>query len=566
MSEATEAIPFADLAPAEPDLAALESRTEELLEGLAADPGVERALEVVRRWDELRQAVSTYSSWVSLRFQQDTRDPERKAARERWDAAAPRWTDLQVRVKRALLAHPQRAALEQEMGPQAFSLWQSSTLAFDPALVDDLVKESKLEAEYVELLAGAELDFEGESENLSTILRHRQSADRRTRHGAERALWGWFNENRAQLDRIYSDLVDLRSSMASQLGLENFVELGYRRMSRIDYGPEDVARFRATIRDSVVPLAAELERRRAHELGLERVMAWDEYVHDSKGNPKPLGDRAWMVARAQEMFDDLGPELSKFFARLDGGGYLDLDARTGKAGGGFCTSFPEVGMPFVFANFNGTKGDVEVLTHEIGHAFQNYSSSALFPSDYAWPTYESAEIHSMSLEFLTWPAMDRFFGDSEARRFRRVHLTESLSFLAYGTAVDHFQHEIYAHPEMSADERHDCWREIERTYLPWRDWGDLEHPARGGRWQLQRHIYLAPFYYIDYVLAQTCALQFWSWSEEDPEGARRAYVALCARGGSLPFQALVRSAGLISPFDEGCLAQVVDRARRTLED
>jgi M3 family oligoendopeptidase len=221
-------------------------------------------------------------------------------------------------------------------------------------------------------------------------------------------------------------------------------------------------------------------------------------------------------------------------------------------------------MPFVYANFNGTKGDVEVFTHEIGHAFQNYSSRHQAPIDYIWPTMESCEIHSMSLEFLTWPQMDRFFGEEDAERFRKMHLADGLLFLPYGVAVDHFQHEVYSNPGASPAQRHEMWQEMERTYLPWRDWGDLAHPAMGGRWQLQRHIYGVPFYYIDYTLAQTCAMQFLTRAEVDRAGAMEAYVALCKRGGQAPFQQLARSAGLKSPFDEGCLAQVVSQARALL--
>jgi M3 family oligoendopeptidase len=352
--------------------------------------------------------------------------------------------------------------------------------------------------------------------------------------------------------------------MARALGLPSFVELGYQRMHRVDYDRGDVERFRATIRAELVPLAEALIARQSRELGLDPLMAWDEPLHDLRGNPAPLGGVDWQVGQARAMFDAMGPELGQFFARLDDGRFLDLDSRPGKAGGGFCTSFPTHGMPFVFANFNGTTSDVTVLTHEIGHAFQNYASRELWPSDYFWPTYESAEVHSMSLELLAWPHLEKLLGADGAERFRRVHLTEALLFLAYGTAVDHFQHEVYSRPQLSPEERHACWAALERTYLPWRRWGDLAHPARGGRWQLQRHIYLSPFYYIDYVLAQTCALQFWARAAEDRQGALDEYVALCRRGGSLPFQALVRSAGLTSPFDEGCLSAVLQRARTTL--
>ena len=556
------ALHFHDVSAPIPDLGALAERIEALRSDLAGAGTVEACLEAVRVWDGLRRQVETYSSLVHLRFNQDTTDPERKAARQAWDEAEPRWTELEVAMKRALLAHPLRTGLEQVLGAQAFALWESDALAFDPAIKADLARESALGAEYTELLASAELTFAGEQLNLSSIQKHRQSAEADVRHGAELVTWEWFGAHGESLDRIYDDLVQLRTSMARQLGFDDFVGLGYRRMCRVDYSQADVERLRAGVRDHVVPLAAELRRRQAAALGLERLYAWDEYVHDRQASPTPGGDHDWMMARAREMFDAMG-DLGPFFRSMDDGGFLDLADRKGKAGGGFCTGFPTHGMPFVYANFNGTKGDVEVFSHEMGHAFQSWKSRGLALSDYLWPTYESAEVHSMSLEFLTWPHMERFFG-ADAERFRRTHLTEAIVFLPYGTAVDHFQHEVYARPDLTPAERHDLWLTMERTYLPWRDWGDLAYPAKGGRWQQQRHIYLAPFYYIDYVLAQTCALQFWVRAQRDPDGAMGAFVTLCERGGAAPFQELVRSAGLTSPFEEGCLTEVVGQARIAL--
>lgn len=554
---------FASIAPSAPDYDELSQRTEAVRGALSEARDTESAMRAVKQWDELRSEVGTWDALVHLRFHQDTRDSERKAAREAWDDLRPRWTELEISVKRALLDHPLRAELVERIGAQAFALWESDALAFDPALVDDLVREAKLEAEYTELLASAEFEFRGESETLTTMIRHNQSADRQVRYDATRQVWDWFGAQRADLDRIYDELVRLRAGMARKLGMRDFVELGYKRMCRVDYGREDVERFRAQIRDEIVPLCVELRERQRKDLGLERLMAWDVPVHDLSGNPKPKGDLPWMLDRSGEMFAAMGGELSAFWSGMREGGFLDLDSRKGKAGGGFCTSFPTHGMPFVFANFNGTKGDVEVLTHEMGHAFQNFSSREQWPSDYHWPTYESAEVHSMSLEFLTWPHMDAFFQE-DADRFRRVHLSEAITFLPYGTAVDHFQHEVYERPELSPEERCAVWQEMERTYLPWLDWGDLERPAMGGRWQRQTHIYSSPFYYIDYVLAQTCALQFWALAEDERQQALEAYVALCGRGGSLPFQALVRSAGLTSPFDAGCLSAVVERARASM--
>ena len=554
---------FADIAAATPDLDDLAKRNMAWLTSLAAAADVEACLTVILDWDSARREFETWSNLVDLRFHQTTTDSAALANRELCDQLSPLWTELEVAMKRALIGHPLRGELEARLGAQVFALWEVDVLAFDPALKDGLVREAKLGAEYTSLLASAELSFAGETLNLSTLTKYRVDANRDTRHDAEGVHWDWFTQNGEQLDRIFDDLVSLRTKMARQLGFENFIELGYKRMLRIDYGRDEVDRFAAQVREYVVPLATKLAEQQAETLGIEQLMAWDEPVRDPAGNPAPQGDHDWMMARAREMFDDMGSGLGEFFRMMDSGGYLDLKSRGGKAGGGFCTNFPTHGMPFVYANFNGTKGDVEVFTHEVGHAFQTYSSRDQKLVDTIWPTMESCEVHSMSLEFLTWPHMERFFGD-QAERFRNVHLAQSLVFLPYGTAVDRFQHEVYSRPEATPAERHEMWREIEKIYLPWRQWGDLPYPGKGGRWQAQQHIFGSPFYYIDYVLAQTCALQFLGRSRHDEAEAMAAYVALCRRGGEAPFQQLVRSAGLVSPFDEGCLASVVNEAQELL--
>ncbi|MFT5464594.1 MAG: M3 family oligoendopeptidase, partial [Planctomycetota bacterium] len=511
---------FKDIDPVAPEMETLGLLTEGFMVGLQAANSLEECRPFLRHWDEVRNSVESYGAMVELHFYQDTTNADYKAAQDAWDKKKPRWTELEVQLKRLLLAHPLRKELEKELGAQAFALWESEALAFDSALKEDLTTESGLEANFTELHASAEIEFQGETYNLSTITKVTQDADRDVRHGAESAMWDWYAAHGHVYDDLFDSMVKLRHGMARKLGMQDFVEMGYRRMSRVDYDRADVERFRASIVADVVPLANELMTRKAGALGVDQVMAWDEVVHDKLGNPKPQGDRAWMVDRARDMFDKMGCGLDEFFKLMADGGFLDLDVRKGKSGGGFCTAFPTEGMPFIFANFNGTKGDVEVLTHEIGHAFQCFNSRELYPCDYHWPTYESCEVHSMGLEFLTYPEMERFFGD-EADRFRRVHMTEAITFLPYGAAVDHFQHLIYSKPDASPAERHDMWLEMERTYMPWRQWGDLAYARKGGRWQRQSHIYTSPFYYIDYVLAQTCALQLWDAAEQDRAAAMR---------------------------------------------
>lgn len=520
-------------------------------------------IEVVQDWDRL---VRNYSSWAAitrLKFSQDTRDEAAKADREYVDELTPKFTEMNIAWLRKLLASEHRPALEAHFGAHAFRMWANEVLTFEPAIQEDLVQESKLSADHTALTASAEIEFDGEVYNLSQLAKFMDVADRDTRYRAQKARWDWVEAHSDEFDEIYDKLVKLRHSMAQKLGYKNYIELGYRRMMRVDYSREDVEVFRKEILRTVVPLVAEMKKAQAKRLGIERCMVWDESVFDSKGNPVPEGDVAELTEKAKSVFDQMHPELSSFYRMMVDRGLLDLESRTGKAGGGFCTSFAEFGVPFIFANFNGTKHDAEVFTHEMGHAFQCYLSMDKVPHDYIWPTLEACEIHSMSLEYFTWPYMEAFFGD-DTERFRTVHLTESLSFLPYGTAIDHFQHLVYEKPDATPQERREMWLEMEKLYLPWRDWGDIEYGAKGARWQLQGHVYHAPFYYIDYVLAQTCALQFWDRMNHDYKQALEDYVALCRRGGEASFQSLATSAGLTSPFEPGCLEGAVGRAREYL--
>ncbi|MDB5376788.1 MAG: peptidase, partial [Rubritepida sp.] len=419
-------------------------------------------------------------------------------------------------------------------------------------------------ARYTELLASASFEIDGATVNLSGLTPYAESSDRDMRHRAESLRWSFFEKNGAELDALYDSLVKLRHGMARKLGDDTFTPLAYRRMRRTDYDAADVARYRDQVAEHVVPLIAKLLESRRATFGWDKLRYWDEALIDPAGNPKPIGGHDTLVAAAQTMFDRMDPRLADFYRMMAAGGFLDLKNRPGKAGGGFCTSFPKDGVPFIFANFNGTHHDIGVFTHEMGHAFQCWESRNLPGIDQLWPTMEACEIHSMSLEFLTHPQMGLLVGDAAADRFRRMHLISSLAFLPYGVCVDHFQHEVFANPDATPDERHAMWKRLERRYMPWSDYGDIGYLAKGGRWQAKHHIYNSPFYYIDYTLALCCALQFWVKSLHDPKAALDAYVALCARGGSAPFQELVKSAGLVSPFAEGALAEVVKEAEAFL--
>jgi M3 family oligoendopeptidase len=411
------------------------------------------AAETLRAWDGVRRELGTWASLTHLRFSQDTRDEAARKARERCDEADAVLTGYDTAVKRRLTASDARPALEAQVGAQAFRLWDNDLATYDPAIEPDLVSESTLAAEYTALMAGIEVEFRGEHLTLAELAKYNAHPDRDVRHAAAAARWEAIGARAAEFDAIYDRLVHLRDGMARTLGFDGFIPLGYARMRRIDYDRRAVDRWRDAVVEHVVPVVQAIAQRAARRMGIGALAIWDERQLADAPPPKPLGDARWIMDRTLEGFAELGPRLAEFAALMDRGELTDLVARAGKAGGGFCTSFPTLGVPFIFSNFNGTNADITVLTHELGHAFQAYSSRDLPLVDYLWSTHEAAEVHSMSLEFLTWPLMERWFGDG-AEAYRQNHLAESIAFIPYGVAVDHFQHLVYDRPDATPEERH----------------------------------------------------------------------------------------------------------------
>lgn len=554
---------FAEIDASTPDFERTRALYDELTARLDGAQSLAHALDVFTRWDGMRREFLSWSALTDLQFQQDTNNARYKAAIDLLNELRPKIEGLDVALKRKFLSSPLRSRIEGELGEYVFARWQTEVTAYDPVVEPFAVKEATLQDEYIELLAQASFDFRGERLNLPQISKFSEDPDRASRREAATVKWEFFSRNREQLDRIYDALVHVRTETAHELDFHNFIELGYRRLTRTDYGPAQVAGYREEIVREIVPLAKRIAEQQARSLGVDRLMIWDERVFEQTGSPKPPQEYDCMLAAARDAFHGLGPEIGGFADLMMERDLLDLRARAGKSGGGFCTSFPTYGVPYIFANFNGTTNDVNVLVHEMGHAFQNYSSRSMAISDYLWPTYEACEVHSMSMEFFAWPQLERFFG-ADAQRYRLQHLKSSILFLPYGAAVDHFQHFVYEHPDASPAERNAFWKQMEATYLPWRRYEGIDHLERGGYWQMQRHIYLMPFYYIDYTLAMCCALQFWSKSLDDFERALADYRRLCRQGGQLPFQALMRSAGLQSPFEPGVLRAVAQRAANVM--
>ena len=525
---------------------------------------VQDQISVIKEADDAIREYSSYQAIASLNFNRNIHDEDAKAEKEYYDSIGPDIQEIYNKLDMAIDSSTFKAELREEWGDTYLKNIEMDLKTFDPKIKEMLRQETDLRNEYTKMIGGAKIEFDGETYNLAGLAPSHLDKDRDVRKRSYAARFGWFEEYADAFDQLYDKLVKLRHKIATTLGYDDFTELGYLRMSRSDYGPGEVANFRKQIVDCVVPIVEKLKEQKKAILDLDHLYFYDG-INFKEGDPKPKGTPDELVEVARQMYHELSPETGEFFDIMINEDLMDLVNRDGKMGGGFCTSFPKYDRPYIFSNFNGTDHDVTVLTHEAGHAFQCYSSRKQPLVGYLWPTMESAEIHSMSMEFFTWPWMDTFFKE-ETDRFKYKHLAGSLSFLPYGACVDHFQHWVYENPEATPADRKAQWLELEGIYLPGRDYDDIEFPKTGGIWQGQLHIYQYPFYYIDYTLAQTCAFQFWVKSEKNRAAAWKDYYKLCQAGGSRPFTGLVELAGLTSPFAEGCLENVVEKATSWLDN
>lgn len=547
-----------------PDMKAMESEANSLISSFRSAKSAEKQAEIISSVNKLRNHYMTMSTLASIRYSQDTVSETNQTEKAFFDDADPAYQSIVSGFFKAILDSPNRKELEKKFGTQMFTIANHTVRTFSESITEELKKENALTTEYSKLLASAKISFKGEERNLAQLEPYMTGTDREIRKEAQQAKYKFFEQHSEELDRLYDELVKTRDSMGRKLGHENFIPLGYDRMFRSDYNADDVKRYRELIIRDVVPVAAKEREKQRQRLGIDRLYFYDEPLFFPAGNANPKGEPEWIIEQASEMYRDLSPETHEFFQYLKNNELMDLVSRKGKAPGGYCTIINDYKSPFIFSNFNGTTHDVIVLTHEAGHAFQCYSSLGYDVPDYYFPTYEACEIHSMSMEFLTWPWMKLFFKEDDGK-FRHSHICKALYFWPYGAAVDEFQHEVYAKPSLSPAERKSTWRSIERKYLPTKDYAGFEFPEQGGFWQQQRHIYESPFYYIDYTLAQTCAMQFWKKASEDKDAAWNDYLRLCKAGGSASFTELVKLAGLDSPFADGTLKHVVKSMEKWLD-
>ncbi len=557
---------FQDMPYTRPDKEQLIEGMKKTIKAFCNAQNYHEAKELFLQWENSSRHTETMATLVSIRHSIDTRDPFYDQEESWWNNTAPELQEYSQQWIEAMLQSPFRKEFEAEYGDLMFINAEIEKKAFSPEIIPELQKENELEQAYDKLIASAQIPFENGVYTISQLSPFKNDPNDKRRLSAWKAEGQWYKNHQEELDRIYDELVHLRNQMGIKLGYEGYTTLGYFRMNRNCYTKSDIESFRESVRKYLVPLAEKIYRWQAERLGKEYPMSFaDNVLEFRSGNPKPAGDADYILKAGTKFYDELSPETSEFFHTMLDNDLMDLLSTEGKAAGGYCTSIPDYHVPFIFANFNGTQHDVEVVTHEAGHAFASWLNRYRIPTQYVWPSMEACEVHSMSMEFFGEGWAEDFFG-KDASKFRFSHLAGALTFIPYGTMVDHFQHIIYEKPEMTPRERHGVWKELLGIYMPWMKLdGEIPFYSDGEGWQRQLHIYHSPFYYIDYCLAQTVSLEFWSKLQEDPKKAWDLYIAYASQGGTRTFTDLLAHAGLESPFDESCLRKVCEKASKYLE-
>ena len=557
---------FNEMTYTRPDIDALLARCRELAAKAAAAPDGDALVRLYYEQSEAFAEYNTAANLANIHYTCDTRDAYWKAEQDFFDANGPAVTNASVEISRAFLANPHVDVLTAKFGTTCVAGMKNAVLGMDDRTVELQQQFNALVSRYQQIYGGALVELDGKQLTIPQLGPYKEDLDPAVRRAAYEAEAGYFDAHRAELDELYGEIVKNLNAQARVMGYHDYSELSYVRMNRIGYGPEEIRKFRDQVANDVVPQLQKVMAMRAKRTGIARPTFTDLPIMFKDGNPKPIpGYKARMDA-ARTMYHELSPETAEFIDFMQDNELFDVESRPGKMSGGYMTSLPSYKAPFIFANWNNTSGDVDVLTHECGHAFEGYVAERdpAIPADLECPGMESAEIHSMAMEFLTAPWHHLLFG-RDTDKYALLHAEDSFVFLAYGCEVDEFQHIMYQNPDLTPDERNAEWLKLEKKYRPWIDFDNLPFYGRGAGWQRQLHIYECPFYYIDYCLSTMAALQFFLLSLTDHKDAWARYLRLVRRAGMASYTELLETAGLKVPFEEGSIKGIAQQMTDWLE-
>ena len=557
---------FKDIKYTRPDIDAITASIKDLRLRLMTAQDINQASDILMEYEKLIIEFNTEYELCNVLHDLDTSDEFYSDELEFFDEAAASLSELSAAMLTVMVNCPCADALKLKYGDMIFRKALNLKETISPEVIDDYAEESSLQNDYAQIQSEASIRFDGEDLNLSMLAPFLESTRRQVRKDAHKALDEYYMGKKETFDKIYDDMVRVRTRIAKKLGYKTYTELGYKLMERYDYTPEDVATFREAVRKYIVPITVQIRKLQQERLEVDDLMFYDLPNLFKNGNPVPTVAGISYENVAGEFFAKIFDSHPSFFEVLSEHGFTDILARKNKSTGGYCMFLDKYAIPFVFMNGNGTADDVSTIIHEGGHAYAAVKSADVSPFvECLSPTMEACEIHSTSMEFMSYPFMEMFYKD-KAEQYRELHMTQAMLFLPYGCMVDEFQHVVYDNPDMTPDERHAVWKDLEQKYQPFIKY-DEDHPfhAMGGAWMKKEHIFTTPFYYIDYCLAHICALQLWDLSREDMKEALAKYNKLCSLGGTDTFLNLLEKSDLDSPFDVNVIKRIAFACSEFLE-
>jgi oligoendopeptidase F len=516
-------------------------------------------------WSRLEELVGEASELASIAFTSDTTDPAKEAAHLRFSTEImPRLTEQSVRLARRLLDSGfSRPDLE-----TVIAEFRTDAEIFREANVPIFSELEELGASYEKITGGMTVEWEGERKTLPQLQPLMKSPDRGVRERAWRlSLQPYIDQHDAMAD-IFDRMVARRQAVARNAGFANYEEFTYKAKHRFDYTPADAARFHRAVELAVVPAVERLHAYRRDRLGVDTVRPWDLSVdlHRS-GALQAFHDVATFVRQGARVFGRVDDELGAQFRLMASEGLLDLDSREGKAPGGYCTTLHSRGRPFIFMNAVGVPDDVNTLVHEAGHCFHAFAARELPLIWQRGTGMEAAELASMSMELLAAPYLarpDGYYSAADVRHAWIEHLEDVLVSLPHIASVDAFQSWVYTSGRgHDRDARDRAWLKIRSRFDRGLDWSGLE-TQRVARWYRQLHIFLSPFYYIEYGLAQLGALQIWRNALRDPRGAVARYKQALSLGGTRRLPEIYAAAGASLVFDPEPMAELVEMVETRL--
>jgi oligoendopeptidase F len=529
-------------------------------------------------WSNLTRLLFEAASLIYIDKSLDTADQEKEQAfLDLINDVFPQAQVAAQALKKRLLAFDPSSEALQDMRLVLRNMQNEADL-FRQENIDLFTQTAKLENEYDKITGGLKTNWEGEEKNLSQLGLFLNDKDRDVRQKSWQTIADLWLGQREALNHMYSDLLGLRQQIAQNAGLPDYRAYAFREKGRFDYTPEDCLTFHNAIETAVVPALQRILARKQKRLGYDQLRPWDWVpekgilVNDLAGEAlRPYRGQENLIQHTLNIFDQLDPQLSHYFATMAEDGLLDLDTRTGKALGGYCSSLPLRNRPFIFMNGVGSHDDVQTMLHEAGHAFHVFETASLPLIWQTDPPMEFCEVASMSMELLAAPYLTNqhggFYTSPQAAQARIEHLEGIIAFLPYMAVVDAFQHWVYTNPQNAADAKQ-CdavWEQLWGRFIPDINWTGYEEVCKTG-WHRKPHIFTAPFYYIEYGMAQIGALQVWRNSLTNRSQALTDYRQALSLGGTKTLPELFSAAGAEFRFDAALLTELVALIEQTTAD